>query len=99
MADRERDLWLRAWESYLNSLTSSQRKKVHAIDSLEALRGRVEYLQKKHRSSRTSRCLERMEPLLCSLADFNICVQSFLQAAPREFILLWGSMSLIVEVN
>jgi len=81
------------------SLTGEQKKCLGTVTSLEDLVGLVEKLQKKYGDKSSSRWFGKLAPVLSWLTGLNQCVHAFLQASPREFVLLWGSLSLVLEVS
>lgn len=91
-------LWKKAFGDFMSGLTAKQRSYIGAVSSAHQLTERVTKLQRKYEDGRTSRCLGRVTSVLEWFASFNKCVTSFLQASPPEFVLLWGSLSFLLEV-
>ncbi|KAK1758829.1 hypothetical protein QBC47DRAFT_457232 [Echria macrotheca] len=80
------------------NLTEKQKQRIGKVTSLEGLIGQVEKLQNKYRAKAQSRWFDKIAPVLIWLTGFNQCVHSFLQASPPEFALVWGSLSVVLEV-
>lgn len=94
-----KDIWEGALAQFQATLTDQQRQSIGAVTSLEGLIGRVEKLQKYYADRYTARWFGRLAPVLTWLTGFNYCVHSFLQASPPEFVVLWGSLSFVLEVG
>ncbi|CAM1508137.1 Fc.00g049850.m01.CDS01 [Cosmosporella sp. VM-42] len=98
MADNFDAVRSKALEGYMKRLSDAEREKLTAVGSIDGLLQRVEVLRDEYCSTRTARHLERLTPLLHWLSSFNRCVQSFIQVSPPEFVLLWGSLSFVIEI-
>lgn len=98
MADSVAIMWSKALEQYAAGLEKQARERILSIPSLEALLSEIGVLRAQYAKKTWARIFDRLNPILQSLSGFNQCVQTFTQAAPKGFILLWGSLSLILEV-
>jgi hypothetical protein len=94
-----KDIWDAALGRFQASLTGEQKKRIGTVTSFEELVGLVEKLQKQYADRSSSRWFGKLAPVLSWLTGFNQCVHAFLQASPPEFVLLWGSLSLVLEVT
>ncbi|KAI1845576.1 hypothetical protein JX266_008187 [Neoarthrinium moseri] len=87
-----------AVSQYLNSFRSCEKKRIQDVTSLAALEARLEYDVRQFHGKSSVRLLNRVQPLIRWLAGFNECVKVFLQAAPREFVVVWGILSFLFEI-
>lgn len=99
MADDTGTMWTRALEQYMTGLDVQARKRITSTGSLEALLSDVGVLRAQYAKKTWARIFDRLNPMLQSLNGFNQCVQTFTQIAPKGFVLLWGSLSFILEVS
>lgn len=99
MADDIAVTWATALDQYAAGLEVPARQRILSITSLEALQSEIGALRAKYAHKSSSRIFDRLNPVMQSLSGFNQCVQTFTQAAPKGFILLWGSLSFILEVS
>lgn len=99
MADDTGTMWTRALDQYVAGLDVHARKRIKSTGSLEALLSDVGVLRAQYAKRRWAHIFDRLNPILQSLNGFNQCVQTFTQVAPKGFILLWGSLSFILEVS
>lgn len=99
MADNIGAVWTRALDEYVASLDVHVRRRITSIGSLEVLLSEVGALKAQYAKKTWARIFDRLNPMLQSLNGFNQCVQTFTQIAPKGFILLWGSLSFILEVS
>ncbi|KAJ4386491.1 hypothetical protein N0V93_009388 [Gnomoniopsis smithogilvyi] len=98
MSDSVAVMWTRALDQYAAGLEVHAREKIMSIPSLEALLSQIGALRAQYAKKTWARIFDRLNPMMQSLSGFNQCVQTFTQAAPKGFILLWGSLSFIVEI-
>lgn len=99
MADNIGTMWTRSLDQYVAGLDVHARKRLTSTGSLEALLSDVGVLRAQYAKKTWARIFDRLNPMLQSLNGFNQCVQTFTQVAPKGFILLWGSLSFILEVR
>lgn len=93
------DIWETALGRFTDTLNDEQKRRIGTVTSLEELIGRVEKLQKQYAAGTGSRWFDKLAPVLTWLTGFNHCVHSFVQASPPEFALVWGALSLVLEVT
>ncbi|OTA96823.1 hypothetical protein M434DRAFT_27437 [Hypoxylon sp. CO27-5] len=91
-------IWVTALNEFLSSLDEGDRRKVESISGPNDLLQHVQSLHDSYHASRTARILDRLQPIFRWLHSYNECVKIYLNAAPQPFILLWGSLSLVIEV-
>lgn len=99
MADNVGNVWVTALDRYAESLEVHDQRRIRATPSLEALLSEIEVLRVQYARKAWSRFFDRLAPIIQWLSGFSQCVQAFTQAAPKAFILLWGSLSFILEVS
>lgn len=99
MTDNIGTVWVTALDQYADSLEVHDRRRIRATPSLEALLSEIGELQAQYARKTWARIFERLIPAMQWLSGFNHCIQTFTQAAPKAFVLLWGSLSFILEVS
>ncbi|OTA58869.1 hypothetical protein K449DRAFT_436358 [Hypoxylon sp. EC38] len=92
------NVWIAALDEFLGSLDESERRNVKSISGIDDLLQHVQSLRDSYRKSRVIHALDRLQPILRWLQSYNECVKIYLNAAPQPFVLLWGSLSLVIEV-
>ncbi|KAI1137571.1 hypothetical protein F5Y05DRAFT_387620 [Hypoxylon sp. FL0543] len=91
-------VWISALDEFLGSLDEDDRRNVVSISGIDDLLQRVQSLRGSYNSSRLTRAIDRLQPVFKWLQSYNECVKIYLNAAPQPFVLLWGSLSLAIEV-
>ncbi|KAI0839447.1 hypothetical protein F5Y06DRAFT_303168 [Hypoxylon sp. FL0890] len=91
-------IWVTALDEFLGSLDESDRRNVESISGIGGLLQHVQSLRNSYCTSRLTRALDRLKPVFRWLQSYNECVKIYLNAAPEPFVLLWGSLSLVIEV-
>ena len=98
MADVAQAISEKAGRRHLKS-KSQGREQLCRFDTLDGLLTHIDGLRSSYLNRRSSKTFQRLEPSLVRLWEFNTCVQSYLQASPKPFILLWGSLSIVLQVR
>jgi len=78
---------------------SQGREQLCKFHTLDELLTHIDSLKSSYLNRRSSKAFDRLEPSLVRLWEFNTCVQSYLQASPKPFILLWGSLSIVLQLS
>ncbi len=91
-------LWNNALQTYLAGLKQEERARISTAGCVGQLLEQVAHLQTKYAGGSLSRCFERLSPVLQSLDGYTKCVHSFLQACTPQFVIIWGSLSFLLEV-
>lgn len=92
-------LWDEALEQWRAVLTANQKKKMDMVNSFDELKSRVQKLRERYANRAMTSIFDKVDKVLIWLNNFSQCVRSFLQASPPEFILVWGTLSFIIEVG
>jgi hypothetical protein len=93
------DVWIAAVDQFLGSLDESDRRNLSSVSSVDDLLQHVESLHVSYQKARLTRILDRLRPVLRWLQSYNDCVRIYLEAAPKPLLILWGSLSLVIEVR
>ncbi|KAK5659347.1 hypothetical protein OQA88_1440 [Cercophora sp. LCS_1] len=96
---RWKELWQGTLTRFQATLTDEQWQQINTVKNLQELIGQVEVLRKRYAGRFMSRCFGKLQPVLEWLRGFDHCVHSFLQASPPEFVVLWGSLSFVLEIS
>lgn len=86
-------------DQYVAGLEVHDRKRIGSTPSLDALLTEIAALRAQYARKTCTRIFDQLRPIMQWLSGFDRCVQTFTQAAPKGFILLWGSLSFILEVS
>lgn len=98
MADDMQRVWNTVESRYLEKLVRTERDLLPRFDGAESFLAHVNSLSELYSGKRSSKVLRRLRPMLEWLWSFNTCAQSFVQASPEAFALVWGSLSVILQV-
>ena|SRR2546421_7007179 len=92
-------IWNEARAFHNDSLTEHERKHVTEVTSLEELVERASKLKAKYRKHRIVALLRKIHPFLAQLRSFSRIINTLVQSHPEVAALVWGSVSLILEVS
>ncbi|KAK0732169.1 hypothetical protein B0H67DRAFT_475065 [Lasiosphaeris hirsuta] len=87
-----------ALQPYMKNLRDNDRARIQRVDTLEGLMRHVDQLRGQYAGEKWSRFFDFLKPVMSWLSGYNTCINSFLQASPPEFVMLWGSMAFVLEV-
>lgn len=96
-ANGTQDVYDAAVVEYIVELSESERDDIRKLDSVEGFLDHMGKLNGGYVQKRSSFWFERLRPVLDWLWQFHCSVQSFLQASPESFILVWGPLSVILQ--
>ena len=99
MADGTQNVYEAAVAQYMEKFSNPETDFVCKLESVEGFLDYVDGLNGRYARKRASCYFERLRPVLDWLWKFNSSVQSFLQASPEIFVLVWGSLSVILQVR
>ena len=91
-------VWASAMETYCHGFSAAQRAQLEEVTGIGRLLEQVTYLRKRYASRRSTRCFNRLASILEWVDGFGRCVRSFLNAGAPQFVLIWGSLSFLLEV-
>ncbi|KAI0886344.1 uncharacterized protein GGS22DRAFT_179230 [Annulohypoxylon maeteangense] len=91
-------IWDSAWDEFLNSLSEEDRANVESTGSVDDMLHHVQALRVSYHASRLIRTLDRLQPILRWLRSYNECMKVYIEGSPRPLILLWGSITLLIEI-
>jgi hypothetical protein len=90
--------WIQAQESYLESLSPAQRRRIRGITTKEMLLETTKEYYEKYKQGGLPAQLERINPFLAQLSSFSHVVRTFVSSNPAVSGLIWGSVSFIIEL-
>jgi len=91
-------IWNDAWAHYKETLSSKQLEQLRETRDYNSLVGKTRSLRERYNERRITRALDRINRFLSTVNTFSDVVKVFLQADPRVFALIWGSVSFVLEV-
>ncbi|KAI2462929.1 hypothetical protein F4781DRAFT_441392 [Annulohypoxylon bovei var. microspora] len=98
MEDEVQGIWVSALDGFLGSLDENDRRKVDSVSAVDDLLQQVQSLRVSYHTSRLIIALDRLQPILNFFKKYNDCLKTYMEAAPRPLVLLWGSLALVIEI-
>ena len=92
-------IWTEVYSEYLGRLQPDVAAKIGSTNSDLSLIGGVDRLCKRYKERRTVHNLRRLEPFLCSIRSFTQVISTFTQHDAQISVLVWGSISFVLEVS
>lgn len=92
-------IWVSALDAFLSSLDEDDRRKVNSVSGVDNMLHHVQELRVEYRNSRLIRVLDRLLPFMRWIKSYSECMKIYIEGAPRALVLLWGSLSLVIEVG
>jgi len=91
-------IWNDAWAHYKETLSSKQLEQLLQTRDYNSLLDKTRSLRERYNERGTTRAFDRINRFLSTINTFSEVVKVFLQADPRVFALIWGSVSFVLEV-
>ncbi|KAI1445428.1 hypothetical protein F5Y02DRAFT_386167 [Annulohypoxylon stygium] len=91
-------IWVSALDAFLSSLDEDDRRKVNSVSGVDNMLHHVQELRVEYRNSRLIRVLDRLLPFMRWIKSYSECMKIYIEGAPRALVLLWGSLSLVIEI-
>ena len=99
MDQQLRTIWLAAVAQYGVTLSEDELQKIENIKDRNALLSTTQERQDQYNKRGIVSILGQLRPFLETVDSFSRVVNIFLQVDPGIFALVWGSISLILEVR
>lgn len=90
--------WIKAQDTYLASLTSSQIRSIRSITTQSELLNTTKEYRRRYSSGGFAKFLDRVNPFLAQLNSFSNIIKIFVSSDPNFAALVWGSVALVLEV-
>ena len=92
-------VWNRAKTDFLKSLPADDAVKIISICSDQSLVHEVSDLCRRYTEHGLARRLEPLQPFTSSIRSFTRVISTFTQHDPQISLLVWGSISFVLEVS
>lgn len=92
------DKWLQAFARCQSQLSPKEATKVLRVTTYQDMVVEVDSLRDGYKKSLVTRALRSIQPFVQNLKSFSQIIDSAIQAHPNIAALVWGGLSLVLEV-